>query len=288
MGVKRSNKQMKNKIMALGLAFSALCSLNAAVVTFEDVDLGSNKYMEPVDQEKTATYDWSSGNVAYFSYDYTWWESMNDSSWQGFKVSKDTDVYTRGPTNQYSSITGSGAGGSTQYGIFYAVSSNMTLDSSTGAATTDMSIMSFEEEVQISSIDLANTTYSYYSMLEGDSFAVPIANTNYYMNLIIYGIDSNGDVSDMITWSMGSSEKISDTWETVDLSSLGGVIALGFAIETNFIFDYTEYGSGICTNYPVYVAFDNIAYNVPEPSTYALIFGALAISIAVFRRRKSA
>lgn len=286
MGVKRSNKQMKNKIMALGLAFSALCSLNAAVVTFEDVDLGSNKYMEPADQEKTATYDWSSGNVAYFSYDYTWWGSY--SSWQGFKVSKDTDTSTKGYTNQYSSITGSGAGGSTQYGIFYAVSSNMTLDSSTGAATTDMSIMSFGEEVQISSIDLANTTYSYYSMLEGDSYTVPIGDTDYYMNLIIYGIDSNGDVSDMITWSMGSSEKISDTWETVDLSSLGGVLGLGFAIETNFTSDYTQYGSGICANYPVYVAFDNIAYNVPEPSTCALIFGALAISIAVFRRRKSA
>lgn len=57
---------MKNKIMALGLAFSALCSLNAAVVTFEDVDLGSNKYMEPAVQDQDATYDWSSGNVAYF------------------------------------------------------------------------------------------------------------------------------------------------------------------------------------------------------------------------------
>ena len=278
---------MKNKIMALGLAFSALCSLNAAVVTFEDVDLGSNKYMEPAVQDQTATYDWSSGNVAYFSYDYKWWGSY--SSWQGFKVSKDTDTSTKDYTNQYSSITGSGAGGSSQYGIFYAVSSNMTLDSSTGVATTDMSIMSFEEEVQISSIDLVNTTYSYYSMLEGDGYAAsPITGSDYYMNLIIYGIDANGDVSDMITWFMGSGEKISDSWETVDLSSLGGVIALGFAIETNYTSDYTQYGSGICANYPVYVAFDNIAYNVPEPSTYALIFGAFAIAIAVFRRRKSA
>lgn len=277
---------MKNKIMALGLAFSALCSLNAAVVTFEDVDLGANKYMEPAVADQSSSNDWSSGNVAYFSYDYTWWGSY--SSWQGFKVSKDTDTSTKGYTNQYSSITGSGAGGSSQYGVFFAVSSNMSLDSSTGAASTDMSIMSFEEEVQISSIDLANTTYSYYSMLEGDGYAAsPILGSEYYMNLIIYGINVEGDISGMITWSMGSGMKISKTWETVDLSALGGVIGLGFAIETNYTSDYTLYGSGICANYPSYVAFDNLAYNIPEPSTCALIFGGLAIAIAVFRRRKS-
>ncbi|MBO5781993.1 MAG: DUF4465 domain-containing protein [Opitutales bacterium] len=277
---------MKNKIMALGLAFSALCSLNAAVVTFEDVDLGANKYMEPAVADQSSSNDWSSGAVAYFSYDYTWWGTY--SSWQGFKVSKDTDTSTKDYTNQYSSITGSGAGGSSQYGILYALSSNMTLDSSTGVATTDMSIMSFEKEVQISSIDFANTTYSYYSMLEGDGYAAsPILGSEYYMNLIIYGINVEGDISGMITWSMGSGMKISKTWETVDLSALGGVIGLGFAIETNYTSDYTLYGSGICANYPSYVAFDNLAYNIPEPSTCALIFGGLAISIAVFRRRKS-
>ena len=41
------------------------------------------------------------------------------SSWTGFSISNTTDVTTAGWTNQYSSFTGGGFAGSSNYAIFY-------------------------------------------------------------------------------------------------------------------------------------------------------------------------
>ena len=273
------------KILSFAAAVAALStSANAAVITFEDVDLGSDKYM-PTPQGSSGSYDWSSGGMAYFSFDYVYDSTYGYTSWSGFKVSKDTDTTTHGYENEHSAITGSGAAGSSQYVVFYGNSTGMTADA--GVATTDMGIMSFGEKVNVSSIDITNTTYAYYEMAEGSGYAPKMLDSSYYMNLLIFGIDESGDFSGVVSFALGDSKKIANTWNTVDLSPLGAVMGLGFAYETNEYNDYSAYGYGISTDYPIYVAFDNIAYTVPEPSTYAAIFGGLALAFAMYRRRKA-
>ncbi|MBR6388783.1 MAG: DUF4465 domain-containing protein [Opitutales bacterium] len=275
-----------NKFISAAAVFAAITAAQAAVITFEDVDLGSNKYM-PTPQGSSGSSDWSSGNMAYFSFNYTYYstETYSYTSWDGFKVSKDTDTATHGYTNEHSAITGSGAGGSSQYGIFYGTSTGMTVDG--GVATTDMGLMSFGETVNISSIAITNTTYAYYEMSEGSAYVPKMLDSDYYMNLLIFGIDEGGDFSGVVSYALGNSKKIANTWNTVDLSPLGAVVGLGFAFETNEYQDMSQWGYGISTDYPIYVAFDNITYNVPEPSTCAALFGGLALAYVLYRRRRA-
>ena len=273
-----------NKFISAAAVLAAITTAQAAVITFEDVDLGGNKYM-PTPQGSTGYYDWASGGMAYSSFSYTYDSTYDYTSWDGFKVSKDTDTTTHGYTNEHSAITGSGAGGSSQYGIFYGTSTNMTVDE--GVATTDMGLMSFGETVSISSIDITNTTYAYYEMAEGSGMTPQMLGSEYYMNVLIFGIDENGDFSGVVSCSLGDPDKIANSWMTVDLTSLGDVAGLGFAFETNEYHDYSEWGYGISTDYPIYFAFDNIAYNIPEPSACAALFGGLALALAVYRRRRA-
>ena len=66
---------------------------------------------------------------------------------------------------------------------------------------------------------------------------------------------------------------IVDTWEYIDLSSLGAVKSLEFGLSSS---DVGDFGM----NTPAYFALDTV---VPEPSSMALmVFGSLLIS----RRRK--
>ena len=272
------------KIISAAAALAAITTAQAAVITFEDVDLGGNKYM-PTPQGSSGSYDWSSGDMAYFSFDYTYDSTYDYTSWAGFKVSRDTDTTTRGYTNEHSAITGSGAGGSSQYGVLYVFSSDMTLDG--GVATSNMALMSFGDTVSISSIDITNTTYAYYEMAEGSGYVPQMLGSEYFMNLLIFGIDENGDFSGVISCPLGDPDKIANSWMKVDLSSLGDVVGLGFAFETNEYQDMSQWGYGVSTDYPIYMAFDNIAYNIPEPSTYAALFGGLALAYVLCRRRRA-
>lgn len=78
-------------------------------------------------------------------------------SWTGWSISTMTDTVTRGFTNQYASISGGGAEGTTHYATAFVV----------GETFIDAS----GDDVIITGFYINNSTYAYYSMLEGDSFA---------------------------------------------------------------------------------------------------------------------
>lgn len=85
------------------------------------------------------------------SYDPMW------DSWSGWSISTMTDTETRGFTNQYASISGGGAEGTDHYATSFIL----------GETTINAS----DFQGYVSGFYINNSTYAYYSMLEGDAFA---------------------------------------------------------------------------------------------------------------------
>ena len=182
--------------------------------------------------------------------------------WNGWSYSSATDGSMGGSGNQYSSRPASGSRGSANYGVAYQ-DTNLTFDSAvdfTGLG-----------------LDLANTTYAWDSMLNGDAFSDAFTQGDYF-RVAIEGF-SGGSSTGVVDYyladfrSLDSEDHyISTEWNFVSLDSLGTVDELQFS------FDVTDSGT------PTYFAIDNIGV-VPEPSSFALLAGAAAL-VAVARRRK--
>ena len=73
-------------------------------------------------------------------------------------------------------------------------------------------------------------------------------------------------------------------WELIDLTTINetdGLYGLNFTVEG------TDKSGGF-DNWPTYFAMDNISYTaVPEPATFAMIFGTLAVALAAYKRRSN-
>jgi hypothetical protein len=187
----------------------------------------------------------------------------------GWAVSNHTDTTTPGFGNQFSAYPGSGAAGSSNYGVAYTDSATITLP----FATT------------VIGGDFTNTTYPTLSMQQGDSFAKKFGGVSGddpdFFNITIEGWLDNAFVDsvifDLADYTGPSlDDYIVTDWTYVDLSGLGTVDQLRFTFASS---DVGSFG----INTPTYFAMDNLAY-VPEPST------GLMLSLGLFglaRRRPS-
>lgn len=196
----------------------------------------------------------SLGN-AHFSNSY----NPEWDSWSGFSFSRVTDNETSGWGNQYSAITGEGAYDNESYIIY----------NSNG-------IISFNESIAINEIHVTNTTYAYFSMLEGDDFAKEFEQDDWF-TLTVYGWDENSEVTDSVVYYLAdfrstdeSEHYILDTWEAVDLSPLGTVKELSFKLNST---DVGEWGM----NTPNYFALGGLSFN-DEDAEIALDFNELNFS----------
>ena len=191
-------------------------------------------------------------------------------SWEGWSVSNVTDNTTPGWGNQYSAIPGSGAGGSSNYGVSW-VGWNITPSASLGAPAQVLDGAFF-----------TNSTYTYFSMLNGDAFSKKFGGATGddedWFLLTIEGFNggaSTGTVDFYLAdfrFADNGLDYIIDDWTWVDLTRLGAVDKLQFGLTST---DNGVFGM----NTPAYFAMDNL---VPEPATMSL----LALSgLAVLRRR---
>lgn len=249
----------------LGVAGSA----NAAMSTFEDLALASESYWNGSDESG----GFVSGD-AWFGNGYnTSW-----GSWDGWAYSNMTDTTTAGWTNQFSAITGSGAGGSANYGVAYdggdyGMASPPTV--SFGAVTGE------DYDTTIAGAYFTNTTYSYLSMLNGDGYTTAFDSGDYQM-MTITGIDSTGSYTSntidfyLADFTSADSDDwyIVNQWTYVDMSSLGDII--GFEIDFS--------GSQV-DMVPAYVAMDDLNA-VPVPGAVWLLSSGL-MGLVGIRRRQS-
>lgn len=213
-------------------------------ITFEELDPGSAGHY--IGEDGSGGY--TSGN-AYFPIRY----NAEYGSWSGFALSNTTDNTTAGIENQFSSITGTGAGGSSVYAVLY----NWQPDTIT-----------FQVPEKITNISVCNSTYAYYSMLNGDQFAKKFGgesgNDPDYFRLIIEGLDesSNKVLEGTVTLADytsddNSQDYISNTWTDLDLSQAGFIKYLTFSFASS---DTGAFG----INTPTTVCIDNIRGELQE------------------------
>ena len=236
-----SGRLMKfRNLVCLIAALTIISTANADVATFEDLALPAESYWNGSDESGGFT----SGS-AYFSnnYDSAW------GSWDGFSYSNITDTTAAGMAAQYNAITGAGQGNSANYAIGYVGWTSpptITLD------TADV----------VEGLYVTNNNYAYYSMLEGDAFSKKFGgesgNDQDWFLLAITGKNVDGVVTGTVDFYLAdyrfadnSADYIVNTWQYVDLTSLGAVKSLEFGLSSS---DVGDWGM----NTPAYFALDTL------------------------------
>jgi len=169
------------------------------------------------------------------------------SSWSGFSYSNSNDNETEGFENQYSSISGGGYDGQENYLIY-----------------TEGGEVSFETPVQVNQLVVTNTTYAYYSMLNGDDFAAQFEQDDWFI-LTVYGWDENDNLlEDSVNFYLADfrdddsdNHYILNSWENINLTELGEVSKLSFKLSSS---DVGEWGM----NTPNYFALGGLTFQSDE------------------------
>ena len=256
--------------MLIGLAalLPIATGVHAAVIsTFDDLPLAPNSFYAPA-----ATTTFTSG-AGTFNHAFTDFGSGCCSS--GWTYSNKTDTTTPGFGNEFSAYAGSGAGGSANYAIAFF-----------GSPT-----VKFASPSIVTGADFTNTTYTALSMLNGDAFAKKFGgasgNDPDFFKLTIIGKDTLGATTGTVDYYLAdyrfnnnADDYIRNAWGSVDLTSLGAVSSLDFALSSS---DNGQFGS----NTPAYFAMDNLAViAVPEPGMPLLLLtGGVMLLFAGMRRK---
>ena len=229
--------------------------------TFEDIALAPESF----DNGSSGHGDFQSGGFRFNNnFDATF------QSWDGWAVSNITDNTTPGWGNQYSAIPGGGAGGSSNYGVSYIGFTENPSATLGGAKVVDGAFFT-------------NTTYAYFSMLNGDGFSKKFGgftgDDEDWFLLTVEGFDgatSTGTVEFYLAdyrFADNGLDYIIDDWTWVDLTGLGAVTSLELTLSST---DNGPWGM----NTPAYFGMDGM---VPEPVSMSLLtVGGLAL----LRRRK--
>mgnify|MGYP006285319157 CR=1 FL=1 len=249
-------------VLAL-LAAACVPAGAAETIDFEDVDLDPQSYYNGSDNAG----GFESGGL-HFETNYV--DAGTYTYWEGIAVSNMADRETAGFTNQYSVYTPGTPKGNT-----FAI------------ANGDNGIELYEPGF-FESIDLANTTYAYLSMRDGDWFNDKFGGEDGlekdWFKVIMTGRNVRGEVVDTEEFYLADfrpdgteNDYIVDEWTTIDLSGMGEIASLEFSWDSS---DKGDYG----INTPAYVAFDNLTVSaIPEPATLGL---AAIGGLAALRRRR--
>ena len=235
----------KNYILILVgiISFSSYSQSN--VTDFEDLNLSTDSYWNGSDQSGQFI-----SNTVLFNnaYDTAW-----GGSWSGVSYSNMKDDTTSGFGNQYSCIAGMGYNTSQTYALFNPNSDTLVTIPNYGALT---------------GFWINNSTYSYLSMLKGDSFAKKFGdstnasgtndgtNGNDFFKLTIYGTNSDS-VEFYLADFRGASKKdyIVKDWTYVDLTTLNPN-----SKNLTFVMSSSDVG-GFGMNTPKYFCMDDLTYS---------------------------
>lgn len=168
--------------------------------------------------------------------------------WTGFTYSNVIDTVTPGYTNQFAAATGGGTQGS---GSTY-----MIIGGDTEMNFTDETLHS------VTGVYVTNSTYTYLSMRDGDSYAKKFGgesgNEQDWFLLTAIGYDADGKETGKTEIYLAdlrsddnSQDYIANNWRWFDLSVLGKVASINFSLSSS---DNGEYGM----NTPNYFCLDRL------------------------------
>lgn len=249
---------------AAALAAAITASLPAAtVITYEDAPLGGSGVLNNTPYTAAGVTHANGYSETYGPY------------WEGFAITNHTDTTSLSYANQYSAISGSGAGGSAQYAVGYVSEyPYLTTTRLNFPGATSMAGMG---------ASFNNTTYAALTMTSGyfgaKKFGGADGSDPDFLRLTLTGYLSSvatGAVDFYLADYRGATgtDYIVKTWTAVDFSPLGTVDEIRFTMASS---DNNAFG--MLT--PSYFAMDNLT--VPEPSTLTL--AATAGLLALRRRR---
>ena len=228
---------------------------SAAIATFDDLTLPAESFWNGSDESG----GFNSSDVFFENnYNSSW------STWVGFSYSNITDTTTFGIEGQYNAVAGSGQDGSANYAVCCV-------------GWTGPSTVTFDTTRVVSGLYVTNNNYAYYSMLNGDLFAKKFGgdsgNEPDWFLLTITGKDDADNVAGNIEFYLAdfrfednSQDYIVDTWQLVDLTSLGTAKTLEFSLSSS---DVGDWGM----NTPAYFAIDTIMAESAPPYTEAGVNG---------------
>lgn len=225
---------------------------NYEVATFEDLSLETESYWNGADEQG----NFVSGTAMFVNnYNPDWF------AWDGWAYSNTNDVTTPGYMNQYSAI------------------SPVRLDSTIGK-NYGLSYVIGESEIRLAGnadrlvkgFFVTNSTYAALSMKLGDDFSKKFGGTGGndpdFFKLTVTGHPSDGDPSSIdfyladYTFEDNGKDYILETWQWVDLSSLGKVTRLTFSLSSS---DNGIYGM----NTPAFFCMDNLCLEpLPASSSF--------------------
>ena len=252
---------MLRMLSVLSIVLFAACAVAQTVVDIEDVPIAA-------DSEWFGPF--SSRGAEFSNYYFMDW-----NYWEGFAASSKTDTAATGLGAQFNAIPGGGASGSMRYAVGYV-------------GWYAAPIMTFAAEVPPAAVSITNINYAYYSMLHGDLFTKKFGGSTGHdpdwFLLTITGKDAGGGITGTVDFYLADfrfdddgEDYIVNDWNEVDLTALGSVKTLEFALSS------TDNDPVFGMNTPAYFALDNLTM-VPEPVT----MGLLAAGAGVLIRRKRA
>jgi len=239
----------KSLIFTLLALFTLDAAQSQTVSTFESLELNPESHWDGA-AATLGTYetDLIIGNATFKnSHTRADWGYGITESWSGFAFSKVTDNTTPGYMNQFSAIAGSGAEGSSNYGVMYI---GMGMDK-----------ISFDTKQILSGISICNATYPFFSMKDGDAFAKQFGgedgnDPDYFMLSVIgYNDEVVSDTVDFyladFRFENNTEDFIINEWTNLDLTTLGNINSIQFILSSS---DNGDWGM----NTPAYFCVDNL------------------------------
>lgn len=259
----------------IALAILALTGISSAqqIVDFEDVGQSLSADSAYRGEDLAAQFisngirfnnSYNAGFDSWSGFAYsnrTSWNSGGLSGFEEFQFGNDTVVTS--PANG----SGAGFGGSDTWGVAFSFSPND-------------SIMSTVSGAAIESLHINNTRTTRHVIENGNAGATPFSAADEF-RLILNQLDAaNNVIASLDVFELAGGGSVVDDWQFVDLrgTSIEGANRIGIELTST-----NTNGGGSTT--PAYVAFDNIAIAVPEPS--GLILGVFLIGGTMLRRRRT-
>ena len=229
----------------------AIVTGNAITATFENLYLDSESFWN------AQTTD-GSDNAASFvsgSYKFPAWNLYGGSYWYGYALSNETATAYTALKDQYRSAAGGGYNGSENYVVHFV---------SSWDEPQKIEVLNNAQGDIVSGFYVTNTAYAINSMTNGDGFAKKFEQGDWFK---LTATGDNGNTAEFYLADLRSDTPadhyILDTWQWFDLSVLGQVKSISFALTSS---DVGAYGM----NTPSYFCLDNFGgtRNICNPVTH--------------------